>query len=50
MLSNCTHETVLRFLPPYVITDQEIDRAVRILTKIFKKVKYPLPGEAQPSA
>jgi predicted acetylornithine/succinylornithine family transaminase len=49
LLINCTHETVLRFLPPYVITDQEIDRAVRILTKIFKKVKRPLPGEAPPS-
>ncbi|MBM3746199.1 MAG: aspartate aminotransferase family protein [Acidobacteria bacterium] len=50
LLINCTHETVLRFLPPYVITEQEIDRAVRILTKIFKKVKHPLPAEATSAA
>lgn len=45
LLINCTHETVLRFLPPYVITEQEVDRAVRILSKIFKKVK-PAPAAA----
>lgn len=45
LLINCTHEKVLRFLPPYVITEQEIDRAVRILANLFKKVKYP-PAEA----
>ena len=43
LLINCTHDTVLRFLPPYVISEQEIDRAVKILTKVFKKVKYPPP-------
>lgn len=37
MLMNCTHETVLRFLPPYIISEKEIDRAVSILGKIFKK-------------
>lgn len=37
LLMNCTHETVLRFLPPYIITEQEIDRGVRILNKVFKK-------------
>jgi len=41
LLINCTHETVLRFLPPYIISEQEIDRAVKILAKLFKKVKYP---------
>jgi predicted acetylornithine/succinylornithine family transaminase len=39
MLINCTHETVLRFLPPYIITEKEVDRAVRILRKLFRKVK-----------
>jgi len=50
LLINCTHEKVLRFLPPYVITEQEIDRAVKILAKIFKKVKYPPPADSPPSA
>jgi acetylornithine/N-succinyldiaminopimelate aminotransferase len=37
MLMNCTHDTVLRFLPPYIISEKELDRAVSILAKIFKK-------------
>jgi acetylornithine/N-succinyldiaminopimelate aminotransferase len=36
LLMNCTHETVLRFLPPYISTEKEIDRAVSILKRIFK--------------
>ncbi|HEV2690140.1 MAG TPA: aspartate aminotransferase family protein [Bryobacteraceae bacterium] len=36
LLLNCTHDTVLRFLPPYIITEQEIDRGVTILNKVFK--------------
>ena len=39
MLINCTHDTVLRFLPPYIITEKEVDRAVRVLSKLFRKVK-----------
>ena len=36
LLLNCTHDTVLRFLPPYTVTEREIDRCVRILKKVFK--------------
>ncbi len=36
LLMNCTHETVLRFLPPYIVTEKEIDRAVGILKRVFK--------------
>jgi acetylornithine/N-succinyldiaminopimelate aminotransferase len=39
LLINCTHDTVLRFLPPYIITAKEIDRAVTVLTKVLKRVK-----------
>ncbi|MEZ5398306.1 MAG: aspartate aminotransferase family protein [Bryobacteraceae bacterium] len=38
LLINCTHETVLRFLPPYIISEKEIDKAVRILDKVLKAV------------
>ena len=37
LLMNCTHETVLRFLPPYIITEKEIDRGAAILNRVFKK-------------
>jgi len=36
LLLNCTHDTVLRFLPPYIVSEKEIDRAVRILQKALK--------------
>jgi acetylornithine/N-succinyldiaminopimelate aminotransferase len=36
LLMNCTHETVLRMLPPYIVTEQEVDRGVKILNKVFK--------------
>lgn len=41
LLINCTRDNVLRFLPPYIITDAEVDKAIKILTRLFKKVKYP---------
>ena len=39
LLINCTHETVLRFLPPYIVTEKEVDQAVKTLAKLFAKVK-----------
>jgi predicted acetylornithine/succinylornithine family transaminase len=39
MLINCTHDTVLRFLPPYIATEKEVDQAVKILGKVLAKVK-----------
>jgi predicted acetylornithine/succinylornithine family transaminase len=38
LLMNCTHDTVLRFLPPYNVTEKEIDKAVKVLGKLFTKV------------
>jgi acetylornithine/N-succinyldiaminopimelate aminotransferase len=35
LLMNCTHETVLRFLPPYIVTEKEVDAAISILDGIF---------------
>lgn len=39
LLINCTHETVLRLLPPYILTEQDVDRAITVLNRVFKKVK-----------
>jgi len=38
LLINCTHDTVLRFLPPYIATEKEVDQAVKILSKLFAKM------------
>ena len=39
LLINCTHDTVLRFLPPYIITEAEVDQAIAILARVLKKFK-----------
>lgn len=44
MLINCTHDVVLRFLPPYILTEKDVDRAVKILAKIFRKFKPEAAG------
>ena len=32
---NCTHDTVLRFLPPFIITPKQIDKSVRNLREVL---------------
>jgi acetylornithine/N-succinyldiaminopimelate aminotransferase len=41
LLINCTHNLVLRALPSYTLTEQDVDRAIRVLDKVFKKSKPP---------
>jgi acetylornithine/succinyldiaminopimelate/putrescine aminotransferase len=36
---NCTHETVLRMLPPFIITEKQIDKFVRALRPILEAQK-----------
>lgn len=44
LLINCTHDVVLRFLPPYILTEKDVDRAVKVLAKIFRKFKPEAAG------
>jgi predicted acetylornithine/succinylornithine family transaminase len=39
LLINCTHDTVIRMLPPYILTEQDVDRAITVLNRVFKKTK-----------
>ncbi len=39
ILFNCTHDTVLRFLPPYILTESDVDRAIDLLKRIFSNAK-----------
>jgi acetylornithine aminotransferase/acetylornithine/N-succinyldiaminopimelate aminotransferase len=32
---NCTHETVLRFLPPFIISRKQVDKTVRALREVL---------------
>ena len=41
VLLNCTHDFTLRMLPPYIITEQEVDRAITVMKRVFKNTKPP---------
>jgi acetylornithine/N-succinyldiaminopimelate aminotransferase len=36
LIINCTHDTVLRFLPPLIITKKDVDCAIKILEEALK--------------
>jgi acetylornithine/N-succinyldiaminopimelate aminotransferase len=38
---NCTHETVLRMLPPFIITEKQIDKFIRTLRPVLEAQKLP---------
>jgi len=37
LLINSTQETVLRFLPPFLLEEKHVDKAIRVLRKILKQ-------------
>jgi len=39
LLINCTVEKVLRFVPPLIVTPQEIDQMIEILDQIFSEIE-----------
>jgi acetylornithine/N-succinyldiaminopimelate aminotransferase len=39
ILINCTMGNVLRFLPPLIVTKEEIDRVVKVLEEVFRGLK-----------
>ena len=44
LLINVTQNTVLRMLPPYILSELEVDRAIAVLQKVLKKAKRPEGG------
>ena len=39
MLFNSTHDTVLRFLPSFLIQEKHVDRGIRVLRKLLREAK-----------
>jgi acetylornithine/succinyldiaminopimelate/putrescine aminotransferase len=39
LLINCTAEKILRFIPPLVVTEKEVDEMMKILTAVLKAVR-----------
>jgi acetylornithine/N-succinyldiaminopimelate aminotransferase len=36
LLINCTHDSVLRLLPPYIITREQVSEAVTLLNEALR--------------
>ncbi len=41
ILINCTHETTLRLLPPFIVTRAEIREFLKRMRTVFAKTKRP---------
>jgi predicted acetylornithine/succinylornithine family transaminase len=39
VLFNVTHDTVVRFLPPYMLEEKHVDKGIRVLKKLLGKMK-----------
>ncbi|HAG50444.1 MAG TPA: acetylornithine transaminase [Deltaproteobacteria bacterium] len=39
LLINCTSDTILRFIPPLIVTEKEVDEMMKILISILKTIK-----------
>ncbi len=39
LVINCTHETVLRFLPPFIITEKQVDEGIKKLDQALSEVE-----------
>jgi acetylornithine/succinyldiaminopimelate/putrescine aminotransferase len=37
VLSNSTQDTVVRFLPPYLLEEKHVDKGIRVLKKLLRK-------------
>jgi acetylornithine/succinyldiaminopimelate/putrescine aminotransferase len=47
LIINCTHERVLRLLPPFIVTERQVKECTQRLKQILSKTKRPgaVPAE-----
>ena len=43
IIINRTHETVLRFLPPYIIQEKHVDQVIKALDSALARTRTPVP-------
>ena len=41
LIINCTHDCVLRLLPPFIVTERQVEEATKILRQVLSKTKRP---------
>jgi acetylornithine/succinyldiaminopimelate/putrescine aminotransferase len=49
LLINCTHEHILRLLPPFILTAQQVKEGLNKLESVFAKTERPAALQAIPS-
>ena len=47
LIINCTHECVLRLLPPFIVTDRQVDEFMRRFRQVLNKTKRPKSVSAE---
>ncbi len=50
LLINCTHECILRLLPPFILTAQQVKDGLSKIESVFEKTERPAKSQAVPSA
>jgi acetylornithine/succinyldiaminopimelate/putrescine aminotransferase len=46
ILFNVTQDTVLRFLPPFLLHEKHVDKGIKVLKKLLGKKRRKVPGQA----
>jgi len=49
LLINCTHDHILRLLPPYILTSAQVKEGLSKLESVFAKTERPALSTAVPS-
>jgi len=50
LLINCTHEHILRLLPPYILTAKQVKEGLSKLESVFARTERPAKSPATPAA
>jgi acetylornithine aminotransferase/acetylornithine/N-succinyldiaminopimelate aminotransferase len=43
LILNCTHDHVLRLLPPFIVSEKQVDDCLARLRTVFEETKRPIP-------
>lgn len=48
LIINCTHDCVLRLLPPFIVTERQVNESTQLLRRVLSKTKRPSTIAAEP--
>ena len=43
LIINCTHDHVIRLLPPFNVTEKQVDDGLKVIRTVFEETKRPVP-------